>query len=142
MKTNRMFRGFFSFFGIAALVFTVSCKQVEEAVTTQESGVITEEAQSGTQTAEMLDERIRDFNQEMSTVEREVMASDAVAEEGFREDWREIEVKRHELNRNIERYNDAVENDATLEASEIRGDINRLLGELQTDLREFREEYS
>jgi hypothetical protein len=142
MKTNRMLRGMFTFFGIAVLAVTVSCRQIEEATgTAQDDGRISEEAMAGNQTAEILDERIREFNQEMATVEREVMASDAVGEDEFRQEWREIEVKRHELNRNIDRYNDAVERDATLEASEIRGDINRLLGELQTDLREFRSEY-
>jgi hypothetical protein len=142
METKRMFRGFLSLFGLAAIAVTMSCQQVRETTgTAQDSGRISEEVQAGAQTAEILDERIRNFNQEMNTVEREVMASESVSEEGFREGWRDIEIKRHELNRNIERYNAAVEREATLEASEIRGDINRLLGELQTDLREFRSEY-
>jgi hypothetical protein len=142
MRTNRMLRGMFTFFGIAALAVTVSCKQIEGVTgTAQDDGRISEEAQAGSQTAQILDERIREFNQEMATVEREVMASESVGEEGFRQEWREIEVKRHQLNSNIDRYNAAVERDATLEASEIRGDINKLLGELQTDLKEFRSEY-
>lgn len=141
MEAKRMVKWFFSFIGIIALAFTMSCQHTREMTGTAGDSKISEEAKAGSQTAALLDERISSFNEEIAMVEREVMASESVSEEGFREGWREIEVKRHELNRNIDAYNNAVENEATLEASEIRSDINRLLGELQTDLREFRSEY-
>jgi hypothetical protein len=142
MKANEIVKKALSFLGIGALAIMVSCEPGRLGMGERaDDGRITEEAQSGTQTAEMLDERIRNFNQEMASVERQVMATESVSEEGFRNDWREIEIKRHELNRNIERYNSAVERGNNLEASELRTEINVLLGELESGLSEFSENY-
>ncbi len=140
METNRISRRIFSLFGIVGIAAMVySCEPGKRAADMKPEP-ITQSVTPGTETAEVLDRRIENLNQTFTGVEREVMASDAVTEDGFREQWRGIEVKRHELNRNIEQYNQAIERDASLEASEYRAEVNRLITELESDLREVRDQ--
>jgi uncharacterized protein YlxW (UPF0749 family) len=141
MKKNRISRRIFSLFGILGIsVMFFACEPGKKTATT-EAEPITETVSPGTESAEALDTRIRDLNQEFTSVEREVMASDNVTNEGFREDWRSLEVKRHDLNRKIELYNNAIERGAELEASELRTDINRLINELESELRSVKSNY-
>ncbi|MDQ3191268.1 MAG: hypothetical protein M3Q58_06725 [Bacteroidota bacterium] len=139
METNKISRRIFSFFGILGIaVMVYSCEPSRKAAD-MEAEPISESITPGTETAEALDRRIVDLNQTFSNVEREVMASERVTEEDFREKWRNLEVKRHDLNRNIELYNQAIEKDASLEAAEYRTEVNRLITEIERDLREVRD---
>ncbi|HET6244475.1 MAG: hypothetical protein H0V01_10980 [Bacteroidetes bacterium] len=135
METKKISRRIFSFLGIlgiAAMVY--SCEPSKRAADTTASVPITESVTPGNEGAAALDSRIQNLNQNFTNVEKEVMSSDKVSEEGFREEWRKVEVKRHELNRSIELYNQAIEKDASLEAAELRTDINRMITELERDL--------
>ena len=141
METNKISRRIFSLFGILAIsAMLFSCETGKMASNT-ESESISENVTSGTQTAKAMDSMIKDLNQDFSSVEREVMTSDKVTDDEFREDWRALEVKRHELNRKIEQYNQAVERDASIEASELRTDISGMINEIESDLQSFRQEY-
>jgi hypothetical protein len=141
METNRIIRGIFSAFGILAITTLFSCQMHRDGGRAGSQTQTLEEFATSPQAVEALDERIRELSQEMSNVETELMVSERIGEEGFRESWRNIELKRHELNRNIELYNEAVTLDRALEASEIRADINKLVGEIESDLQQFRGEF-
>jgi hypothetical protein len=139
MKMDRIKRGIFSLCGMFLISGFLACEPGRQTAQTGQQP-INEMATTGG-ASEVYDERINTLNEEFTNLERDLVASDRAVQEGFREDWRDLEVKRLELNRNISLYNSAVERGATLEASEIRADINRLLGELEGEVREFRSDY-
>jgi hypothetical protein len=139
METGKMIRNLIAGFGIVAMTAMVACEPNRR--TADRGSNVNEYVITGNESAQVVEEKIKNLNEEISGVERELMATDRVSEQGFREGWRDIELKRHELNRNIEVYNSAMNRGATLEASEIRADINRLIGELRRDVSSFSSEF-
>jgi gas vesicle protein len=139
MKTYKIFNGIFSGLFVLAISAMTACEPPRDAEKTREGEARIETRE---QTVDELDTRIRDLNQEISSVERSLRTEEREVDRNVRNSWNDIEDKRQNLNENIERYNSAVQMEAELEASRIMGEIETQVSELEVDLREFRDEFA
>jgi chromosome segregation ATPase len=89
-----------------------------------------------------LDRKIRDLNQDLTEVERQVRTASEPIPQNVLDTWNRIEKRRGEVNEHIESYNEALETDQGREAASIRDDINRILGELEAEINNLRDVFA
>jgi chromosome segregation ATPase len=147
---NRIISGFW----ILSLLFTVACRQPREMGRTQDRSPGEPRAQQerlpetqgdyaiSEEAVAALDARIMELNQQLMDIHEEITGTDRQVEESVRESWDRIEEKRMQVNENIDRYNTAVEEERTEEASATRKDINRLLAEIEKDISVIRDVFA
>jgi hypothetical protein len=108
----------------------------EETPATREDYALSEEG------VEELDNRIGELNQELIILEEELKLSDGPLDEKVRLSWENIEEKREEVNNNIDKYNSAVQREDATEATEVRNEINKLLGQIEEEVDVLKDEFA
>jgi prefoldin subunit 5 len=139
MKTTNLKTSILSGLWIFLMAVMVSCGPGRETAQDRREA---REPRTTEEAIETLDTRIRDLNQELASVERDIRANGRTVEGDMEESWEQIEQRRQELNRHIERYNAAVQREAELEAAEIRKEIDNKLNVLEQDVDEFRTQFA
>jgi hypothetical protein len=108
----------------------------EDTPATREDYALSEEG------VEALDSRIGELNQELIILEEELKLSEGPLDEKVRLSWENIEEKREEVNNNIDKYNSAVQREDATEATEVRNEINKLLGQIEEEVDVLKDEFA
>lgn len=139
MKTKELLRGITSTFCVLAILTLWSCEMGRKTEKTESEQETTSE-QIDEEAVEELDQRVGELNEEITSIERQLIEQEKFNEEEVMNTWMEIESKRQVLNQTIDSYNTAIQERQADQADRLKSEIKRQLDEIESDIENLEEE--
>ncbi|MDQ3190197.1 MAG: hypothetical protein M3Q58_01235 [Bacteroidota bacterium] len=131
METKKILHAITTTFCVIAFSSFLSCQtgQADRVETDPESSEKIDQA-----TVDELDQRIGEINEDISSIERQLIEQEKFNDEDVVNKWLDIEAKRQVLNQTIASYNSAITEGQEERANSLMSEINNQLKEIETEI--------